>query len=219
MQKLAMHPLHYCIIEESTSSVHPESGSSSSRATHTDIAGPINPASTNRKTYMDVFLDDYSRMSMVYFLDRESEYFETLKGYQSLVENEQDFMAYTNAPGLRLFRIRLDRAGEHTSLDVHSYAMENGIVLEYSPPYGSQSNGVAERLIQELWKMARTLLHSTGLPTSLWGEAISHTNWLRNRLPSSRIGNEIPYTRWYGRKPDFPTCSSLEPKDKPSSTD
>ena len=32
-----------------------------------------------------------------------------------------------------------------------------------------------------------------------------HANWLRNRLPRSRINMEIPYTRWYGTKSDFTT--------------
>ena len=117
---------------------------------HTDISGPINRASIARKGYMDVFLDDHTRMSMVYFLDHKSEFFKTLKGYQSLVENEQLFKTHPNAPGLRMFRIRLDRVGEHSSLNVHTHAMENGIILEYSPPYGTQSNGAAESLIQEL---------------------------------------------------------------------
>ena len=135
--------------------------------THTDIAGPINLASIAGKIYMDVFLDKHTRMSMVHFLDHTSEFIKTLKGYQSLVENEQLFKAHPNAPGLRMFRIRLERASEHSSLNVHTHAMENGIILEYSPPYGSQSNGAAERLIQELWKMARTLLHLTNIPTSL----------------------------------------------------
>ena len=83
--------------------------------------------------------------------------------------------------------------------------MQNCIVMEYSPPYGSQSNGAAERLIQELWKIAITLLHSTELSILLWGEAISHANWLQTWLPSSRINMEIPYTRWFGPTPDSST--------------
>ena len=107
--------------------------------THTDIAGPINPASIAG-----------TKMAMVYFFDDKSEFFKTLKGYQSLVENEKLFKTHPNPPGVRMFRIRLDRPVEHSSLNVHTHAMENGIILEYSPPYGSQSNGAAERLIQEL---------------------------------------------------------------------
>lgn len=99
---------------------------------HTDIAGPVNPELRNKKTYMDVFLDDHSRLSTVYFLGKKTEFFQTLKAYQALAESELAFRAYPNAPGFRIFRARLDRAGEHTSLDVHSYAMQNGIVMYYS---------------------------------------------------------------------------------------
>ena len=77
--------------------------------------------------------------------------------------------------------------------------------LEYSPAYASQSNGVAERLIQDLWKMARSMLFGSDLPLELWGEAISHAAWLRNRLPNSTISMKIPFTLWTGEKPNFTT--------------
>ena len=73
----------------------------------------------------------------------------------------------------------------------------------YSPAYESQSNGSSERLIQELWKVARTMLFESKLDMKLWGEEISHSNWLRNRLPSKRIDLKIPYTLWYDKRPDM----------------
>ena len=69
--------------------------------------------------------------------------------------------------------------------------MQNGIKLEYSPIYASESNGAAERLIRELWTKARVLLKAADLSNFLWGEAISHVNWLCNRFPASRIGNKL----------------------------
>ena len=68
--------------------------------------------------------------------------------------------------------------------------------LDYSPAYDSESNGAAERLIREQWTRARVLLKASNLPNFLWGEAISHGNWLRNRLPASRIGNKLPILAW-----------------------
>lgn len=74
-----------------------------------------------------------------------------------------------------------------------------GISLEYSPAFAAQSNGTAERLIQEHWTRARVLLFASTLPTNLWAEAISHGNWLRNRLQSRRIGGDIPILKWEQR--------------------
>jgi len=98
--------------------------------------------------------------------------------------------------------IRLDQAGEHVSNNMKTFINQHGLQLEFSPPYASQSNGSSERLIQELWKIARTILFEAKLDVRLWAEAISHANWLRNRLPAQRIGLEIPYTAWTNKRPD-----------------
>lgn len=74
---------------------------------HTEIPGLINLASKNKKTHMDVFLDEHTRMSIVNFVQKKSEFFEILKGYEALAENEQAFRAYTNAAGLRMLCVRL----------------------------------------------------------------------------------------------------------------
>lgn len=81
-------------------------------------------------------------------------------------------MDYPDASGLRIFRLRLDRAGVNTIPESQAHALENGM-LGYSSPYGRHYNGAAERLIQELWNTARTLLFATELPSSWWAEAIS----------------------------------------------
>lgn len=40
------------------------------------------------------------------------------------------------------------------------------------------------------------MLLATDLPDVLCAEALSHANWLRNRLPASRINGEIPILNW-----------------------
>lgn len=52
--------------------------------------------------------------------------------------------------------------------------------------------GTIERLVQENWTRARVLIFATNLPRNLWSEALYHGNWLRNRLPASRLGNDTP---------------------------
>lgn len=47
------------------------------------------------------------------------------------------------------------------------------------------------------------MLLNTNLPLSTWADAVSHANWIRNRLPNSRIDMAIPFELWYGHKPNL----------------
>ena len=47
------------------------------------------------------------------------------------------------------------------------------------------------------------MIAHAGLSNIFWAEAISCSSYVRNRLPTSALKEgEIPYERWYGRKPD-----------------
>jgi len=94
---------------------------------------------------------------------------------------------------------RLDQAGENFTRVVIQFCAAEGILLQPSPPYAPESNGTAERIVQEHWTRARVLLFASQLPNELWGEALKHANWLRNRLPASRINGELPILLWNPR--------------------
>lgn len=102
-------------------------------------------------------------MPEVYLFQEKSNFIDALSGYQALTENEK---------GNRMDRIKMDRAGEKTSSAVEKFANSGGSMIEYSPQYASKSNGSAERLIQDLWKISRTILSNSGLPHNLWNEVI-----------------------------------------------
>ena len=51
-------------------------------------------------------------------------------------------------------------------------------------------------------ELARAMLISSGLPTFLWDEAASHSNYLRNRAPTRALQGITPYEAWTGKKPD-----------------
>ena len=66
-----------------------------------------------------------------------------------------------------------------------------------------EHNGVAERLNRTLAECVQAMLHASSLPKSLWGEAMMHATWLKNRSSTCRLGNKTPYEVLYNKKPDL----------------
>lgn len=64
-----------------------------------------------------------------------------------------------------------------------------GRSLEFSAPY-------AERLVQELSLRTWKMITNTELPDSLWAEAMQHGKWLRKKLPSKSINQQLPLKLW-----------------------
>lgn len=95
--------------------------------THTDLTGPINPPSLQGSEYIQVLVDDTSRASTVNFLSKNTQFFGSIRSCKARAENE----SHPN----RMYRVRLDVSGENRSDDFVSYANENGMILQFTPPY------------------------------------------------------------------------------------
>lgn len=65
--------------------------------------------------------------------------------------------------GYRIQRIRMDGVGDNMA-DELVYFCKKGNLIKTSPSYGPESNGVAERLVQEQLTRARVPKFSTTLP-------------------------------------------------------
>ena len=50
-------------------------------------------------------------------------------------------------------------------------------------------------------EMARPLLKSMRVPGRFWEEAVRHSVYLLNRLPTKALKAKTPYEVWNGRKP------------------
>jgi len=66
-----------------------------------------------------------------------------------------------------------------------------------------QHHGVAEWLNWTILEKVRTMLHASGLPKFLWGEAARHTVWLKNRTPTKVLAGKTPYEAALGQMPDL----------------
>ena len=64
-----------------------------------------------------------------------------------------------------------------------------------------EHNDIAKRLNRTLIERVRTVLHASRLPKTLWGEALLHVVWVKNRSATRALDGKTPYEMLYGKKP------------------
>ncbi|KAK2426825.1 hypothetical protein QL285_025456 [Trifolium repens] len=150
---------------------------------HSDICGPITPASNSNSRYILTFIDDFSKKTWVYFLINKSSALDQFKKFRSMVEKET---------GNMIVCLRTDRGGEFTSLDFKNYCEENGIKRQLTAAYTPQQNGIAERKNRTLLEMVRCMITSKDIPKRFWPEAVNWANYVLNRSPAAALVDVTP---------------------------
>jgi len=102
--------------------------------------------------------------------------------------------------GRKVHRIRTDRAYEMSAWK--DYCQHHGIIHEFTAPYSSAQNGLAERAIHTTMDDVRTLLRDSSLHHSYWAEAASYSVHTRNLIPSRRHPGKIPLQSFTGKRQD-----------------
>ena len=96
-----------------------------------------------------LFVDDYSRMMTVMFLEQKFDAFQMFKWYLGRVEKEI---------GKSLKFLRFDRGGEFTSNKFEMFCNNRKIMRHISAPRTPPQNVIAERRNKYLMDCARTLM-------------------------------------------------------------
>lgn len=161
---------------------------------HGDLCGPITPETASGYRYFFLLVDDYSRFMWVYFLKSKDEAFKVFKCFRAQVEKSTE---------RKIKVLRTDRGGEFTSKDFKDYCESAGIERHYTTPYTPQQNGVVERRNRTIVEMARSCMKETNLPKRMWGEAVRHSVYILNRVPTRALTNLTPYEARYKRKPNL----------------
>ena len=157
---------------------------------HMDISGPWTPITPRGEKYFVTVTDDATRFVWVMLLKRRSDLPDALAKWKAEAELRS---------GKRLLRVRADNAGEHVGHEMRN--LLTGVSMEFSTPYTPEQNGVAERLNRSLMDVARCMIADQGVRKDLWGEAILHAAYLRNRMPVAGR-KQSPEELWTGKKPD-----------------
>jgi transposase InsO family protein len=130
---------------------------------HMDLFGLIAYITIDGSKYCLVIVDDYSRFTWMFFLQKKSQTQETLKKFLRRAQNEF---------GLRIKKIRSDNGTEFKNSQIKGF-LEKGIKHEFSSPYTPQQNSVVERKNRTLMDMARTMLEKYKTSDRFWAEAIN----------------------------------------------
>ncbi|NBX97749.1 hypothetical protein EBQ81_02685, partial [bacterium] len=160
---------------------------------HTDLCGPMSTPSMGKARYFLTFIDDATRFTHICFLQSKDQVFSKFKEFKALVEN---------STGRKIKALRSDRGTEYINKDMQSFLAEHGIRHDKTAPYTPQQNGVAERANRTIMECARSMLHSKGLPTELWAEAVATAVMLKNMSPTKVLCNITPAEAWTGKKPN-----------------
>lgn len=158
---------------------------------HTDLAGPIDPMSSDGFRYAISFTDDYSSANFVYFMKNKSD----------AVTAMEKFLA-DSAPFGRVKCLRSDNGTEYMSKEFQSLLRKHQIKHETSAPYSPHQNGTAERHWRTLFEMGRCQLLQSGLSKEMWPYAVLSATYIRNRCYNERLG-KTPYQALTNRKPNL----------------
>ena len=90
----------------------------------------------SKNTYFLTFIDDYSRMYLIYFLKHKDKVFSYIKYFNNLVENQS---------GRNLKYLRTNHGGEFLSNNFLQYYKDNDIKRQLITAYNPQQIRVVER--------------------------------------------------------------------------
>ena len=116
---------------------------------HSDVFGPMSVPSLGVSWYYVSFIDDFSRMTWIYFLKKKLEVFERFLEFEALVENQID---------RKIEVLRTDNGGELCGREFNQLCKEHGIARQNTTPYTPRQNGVFERMNKTLMEKARSML-------------------------------------------------------------
>ena len=130
---------------------------------HSDVWGPMRVPSRSHFQYFVVFVDDYSRATYIYLMQKRSELYSIFKSFYEEIKTQFDV-------DIRIFRS--DNAREYFRNALSQFLDEHGILHQSSCARTPQQNGVAERKLGHILTVTRALLFQMNVPKSYWSDAV-----------------------------------------------
>ncbi|CAH9120171.1 unnamed protein product [Cuscuta epithymum] len=162
---------------------------------HTDVWGPYRVTSTLGFRYFVIFVDDFSRYTWLFLMKERFELFHIFQTFCAEIQTQF---------GHSIKILRSDNAKEFFGASFNQFMTSRGMLHQSSCVHTPQQNGVAERKNRHLVDTARTLLLHSHTPPQYWADAVLTACHLINRMPSSVLNNEIPYSILFPARDLFP---------------
>nr|GEY76317.1 retrovirus-related Pol polyprotein from transposon TNT 1-94 [Tanacetum cinerariifolium] len=151
---------------------------------HMDLCRPMHVESINRKRYVLVVVDDYSRYTWVFFLHSKDEASEVIISFINKTQVNLQ---------LQVQRVQTDNGTEFKNKTLVKFFDEVGITQQFFAARAPQQNGAVERRNRTLVEAARTMLTFATLPSFLLAESIVTTCFTQNRSIIYKRFDKTPY--------------------------
>ncbi|CAN0016909.1 unnamed protein product, partial [Sphacelaria rigidula] len=159
------------------------------KVVHTDLEAPFHADVTGMK-YLQVAVDEASR-------DKHAVGLKTRDAITDATGTYIDEMA---REGVAIKCISGDGDGElGRSVKSQRMLTNRGIKWRSSPPRTPQSNGIAQRAIQQLMRIARSQLVKAGRGEDYWFFAVEDAAFKTTGMPHEYLGGETPCERLTGK--------------------
>ena len=156
-----------------------------------DLWGPSRVQSAGGKIYFMPIVDAGTSFKHGAYLPDKSDS-STISAFESFRVKAESMT------GQKIRRLRTDRAFESHAWE--EYCQKHAIIHEFTAPYSSAQNGLAERAIRTTMDDVRTLLRDSGLSHSFWAEAAAYSIDTRNLLTSRRHPGKIVLESFSGKR-------------------
>nr|GEY15674.1 retrovirus-related Pol polyprotein from transposon TNT 1-94 [Tanacetum cinerariifolium] len=161
---------------------------------HMDLCGPMRVASINRKKYILVILDNYSRYTWTLFLRSKDKTPKVLKEFLTMIQRNVQALVIT---------VQTDRGTKFLNKTLNAFFKEDKIEHQTSTARTPEQNGVVKRRNRTLVEAARTMLSALKFPLFFWAEAITTACYTQNRSIIILTHDKMAYHIINDRKPSI----------------
>ncbi|PKU68057.1 Retrovirus-related Pol polyprotein from transposon TNT 1-94 [Dendrobium catenatum] len=161
---------------------------------HLDVWGPSPTISNQGYRYFLLIIDDYSKYTWPFLMRAKSEVTHIVIHFKKFIEKQLNH---------NIKVLRTDGGSEFVNSAFQNFTQINGIHHQIACPYTPEQNGTAERKNRHLVETIRTLLHTAGLPSQFWPDALLTAAHLINRMPTPNLQNKSPFQCLHNRLPSY----------------